>query len=483
MTREEINALLEAYRDGTITAQGGEALARLLDGGGEEAGWACAQWAVMGQLSQALDGVDGDAMVASFQERLRAETSGSRIVRGVERLRAADARGHAAGGQRARAQRRPRVLPGAMAAAALVLLAVTIGLMAAQRSGGLVVKPVPRDSDMAAAVTALSGTAERLRAGQASPVGVGAMLAPGDRLQVASMGAVALRYADGSELSLEDGAILEFIGEQAGKRLRLRAGALHAQVAHQREGAALVVETAFARCEVIGTTFAIDAHADSTRLTVYAGRVRMAAGATAGSGVVEVAASQYALAAPGTVLAVHDLAAPSTVRTPVPPPARLLDGFEQESPWTHEPYSAPLAFARSQERAHAGAWSLRIDYQRDVSDRQPYAQILHPLVLQPAERTIRLWMLVASRQEDARWQLQLHDRDNCYWKTAIRTFDAAPGWHELRIAIPPAPERAFAPPGHEGDPFVRDHVDAMALNFFGGDAVLFIDDIELLAEP
>ncbi len=53
----------------------------------------------------------------------------------------------------------------------------------------------------------------------------------------------------------------------------------------------------------------------------------------------------------------------------------------------------------------------------------------------------------------------------------------------MRIAIPDAPERAFAPPGHEDDPFRRDDIDALALNFFGGDALLFIDDIEILAQP
>ncbi len=224
---------------------------------------------------------------------------------------------------------------------------------------------------------------------------------------------VALRYLDGSELSVDAGGILDVIADHPAKQLRLRAGALHAQVAHQREGAPLVVETDFARCEVIGTTFAIDADAGSTRLTVYAGRVRMAASAAAGSGPataagsVEVAANQYALAAPGTVLAVHDLSAPSTASAPAPPPAgRLLDGFEQESAWTHEPYSGPLAFARSTARAHAGAWSLRIDYHRDVTDRTPYAQILRPLALEPSDRTIRLWLLVEHRQEEARWQLQ-----------------------------------------------------------------------------
>jgi ferric-dicitrate binding protein FerR (iron transport regulator) len=482
MKREEINALLEAYRDGTISPAAGGALARLLEGGGEEARWACAHWAVMGQLSQALDDVDGDAMVASFQERLRAETSGSRIVRGVERLRAADARGRATATLRAPGRRRPQVMPGILAAAALLAVAVAIGLLVAHRANAA--KAGMADGPAFARVTTLSGTAERLRAGRAEALTVGASLEPGDRLQVAAPGAVALRYLDGSELSVEAGGSLEFIADDPSKQLRLRAGALHAQVAHQHAGAPMVVETAFARCEVIGTTFAIDASSAATRLTVYAGRVRMAASAAAGSGSVEVAGNQYALAAPGTTLVVHDLAAPPAVAAaPAAPPARLLDGFEQESPWTHEPYSGALSFARSMERAHGGAWSLRVGYQRDVSELKPYAQVLRPLVLMPGERAIRLWMLVVSSQQDARWQLQLHDRDNCYWKTAIRQFAATPGWHQLSIAIPGAPERAFAPPGHEDDPFVRDHVDAMALNFFGGDAVLFIDDIELLAEP
>ncbi len=486
MTREEIDVLLESYRDGTIAPEAAAELARLLDAGGERARSARSHWALMGQLGQALDGVDGDAMVASFQERLRAETSGSRIVRGVERLRAADARGRSSASQRAAARRSRRLLPTALAAAAVLLLLLSALLLHGQRERG-----AATGAALSAKVSALSGAARRLGGAGAAEraLELGDELAPGDRLQVAAAGALTLRYADGSDIGLDAGCQLELLPAPAptpaSKRLRLAAGTLHAQVAHQRSGQPLVVETAHARCEVIGTTFAIDAAPDHTRLTVYAGLVAMAAGAAK----VEVAANQYAIGAPGTVLAVHDLNAPAApapapaLPAPSAPLARLLDGFELAAPWSHEPYSGPLAFARSQERAHGGSWSLRIDYQRDVSDRLPYAQILRAVALAPGERSVRLWLWVERCQAEARWQVQLHDRDNCYWKTAIREFDASPGWHEVRIAIPEAPERAFAPPGHQDDPFRRDHIDALAFNFFGGDAVLFIDDIELLAAP
>jgi hypothetical protein len=127
----------------------------------------------------------------------------------------------------------------------------------------------------------------------------GASILPGQGLQSSSPGGVAaMRFPDRTLVELGAATTLRECSQGAGgKRLRLESGSLTADVAKQVAGAPFVVATPQAEIVVIGTRFSIACSADSTRVEVREGRVRVARlsdGATA-----EISAEQFAVIAPG----------------------------------------------------------------------------------------------------------------------------------------------------------------------------------------
>ncbi len=104
-----------------------------------------------------------------------------------------------------------------------------------------------------------------------------------------------LRFNDGTSLTLTgdtEVSIDASVEEKSGKRLDLRRGTLSAEVVHQPAGQPLMITTAIARLEVLGTIFTVGAGVDTTTLAVEQGRVRMER--LADNQVVEVATGQQA---------------------------------------------------------------------------------------------------------------------------------------------------------------------------------------------
>lgn len=172
----------------------------------------------------------------------------------------------------------------ALTAAAVVALVIT-SLVTWQR----------RETPEVVVVTELAGAANwtgadgRLRSG----------LAAGDQLTAGTieteddMARVQLCFADGTRLTLAGNTELAFSNDGQ-KRLRLKRGYLTADVAPQPAGRPLIVETATAKLEVLGTLFAVTTASDGTLLNVEKGSVllrRLVDGRT-----VEVPAQHSAVA-------------------------------------------------------------------------------------------------------------------------------------------------------------------------------------------
>jgi ferric-dicitrate binding protein FerR (iron transport regulator) len=100
-----------------------------------------------------------------------------------------------------------------------------------------------------------------------------------------------LRFTDGTSLMLAGEAELA-VETQGGKHLDLRRGTLSAEVVQQPAGRPLVITTATARLEVLGTVFTVGTGVDATTLAVEQGRVRMER--LADQQTVEVGAGQQA---------------------------------------------------------------------------------------------------------------------------------------------------------------------------------------------
>jgi ferric-dicitrate binding protein FerR (iron transport regulator) len=199
--------------------------------------------------------------------------------------------------------RRKRRLFGAaiVAAAGLLFVAALVVL----RSGPDPAAPV-------AAVEDFRGSVRVLRDGMAIVVAAaGQELRVHDRLTTADEpSAVTVILDDGTRLALAGDTAVVFEQEQPGQwRLVVDQGSIAASVRPQPATRPLLLTTANARLEVLGTSFLVDARQDSTRLSVAEGRVRFTRLSDGAS--VEVTGGQHALAATDEPLAASELAGPS----------------------------------------------------------------------------------------------------------------------------------------------------------------------------
>lgn len=110
--------------------------------------------------------------------------------------------------------------------------------------------------------------------GEAKPdLAAGARLRQGTLETIGAVATAQLRFGDGTALTIGGNSEVDFAANGQ-KRVVLKSGSLSASVAKQPAGRPLIVRTATAEMEVLGTAFAVDAQADLTRLSVEEGRVR-----------------------------------------------------------------------------------------------------------------------------------------------------------------------------------------------------------------
>ena len=133
------------------------------------------------------------------------------------------------------------------------------------------------------------------RAGKTLEGRRGTALREGDRLAVGGAGWASIRYADGTTLELGPGAAAELGSTSAGKRLRLTAGRLSAEVTTQK--LPMKLDAPHATAEVRGTGLGLAVTAAGSELWVRSGSVAF--------GGVEVAAGRRARAAEGRAVDVE----------------------------------------------------------------------------------------------------------------------------------------------------------------------------------
>jgi hypothetical protein len=134
----------------------------------------------------------------------------------------------------------------------------------------------------------------------------------GDVVTATSSGAT-VRYEDRTTLALAAGARLHLFApdDRAGKRAKLEAGSLQADVVPQPSGRPLMIATPQAEVTVIGTSFTLACGDGRTQLNVDHGRVRMAR--LSDSAAIEVASGEFAVAAPGLDLTASRAPMPGTI--------------------------------------------------------------------------------------------------------------------------------------------------------------------------
>jgi len=152
-------------------------------------------------------------------------------------------------------------------AAALLLAAVLAGLLF--RGRGPEAHPIVSLENVSGAVSWSDSAGV-----QHSALKNGTALA-GGTLTVEGEGASAqMRFADGTLITFPGDSEVVF-SDDGQKRLVLRRGTFTAQVTPQPRGKPMLVRTATAEMEVLGTVFAVSAEAGDTSLNVESGRVKL----------------------------------------------------------------------------------------------------------------------------------------------------------------------------------------------------------------
>ena len=154
--------------------------------------------------------------------------------------------------------------PLAVAATAILVLIVTQLVLQPQREPSIFMV-----SGLAGQVKWIGNggqVTDRLSAGQHLPGGTLELLAADAWIEI--------QFRDGSQVSLS-GQSAVTVSDQQQKQLHLRQGTLSARVEPQPAKRPLLVHTAAADLQVLGTQFNVDAQSASTNLIVNEGRVRL----------------------------------------------------------------------------------------------------------------------------------------------------------------------------------------------------------------
>ena len=130
------------------------------------------------------------------------------------------------------------------------------------------------------------------------PAQVGKALRPGTGIETGEKEGTVVSFPDGTKIALAAGTRLREITDgEAGKRVFVAAGKVAAEVARQAAKQPMVFHTPHGEARVVGTQLTLEVSADSTRLDVTEGRVRLTRRPDGNS--VLVRAGYYAIAGAG----------------------------------------------------------------------------------------------------------------------------------------------------------------------------------------
>ena len=244
----------------------------------------------------------GDAFVAAWETRLRAEADSDVFVERVGAQLSQPSKPEEAGPLRERPLReRPWRRWRRAASPWIAKWRVGFALAGATAlliAGFLISRPVVGQPML---IAPPSGSAVVVRAGTLTQVGGQFALLPMDIVNVTGTSIVTIAYApENTHLQLLPGTTLKLLPGSEAKRFELRSGSLEAAVARQRLFWPLLVRTPQAEVRVLGTKFTLTTTTNATRLEVTEGNVRLTR--TADGVHVDVPEGRYAEAATGVEL-------------------------------------------------------------------------------------------------------------------------------------------------------------------------------------
>ena len=174
------------------------------------------------------------------------------------------------------ARSRVRVFPVVAWAAVAACLALAVGAYV-RFSAGRAAEGGQSSPELTAKLVSMDGGVALHRAGESVLVRPGMVLRTGDELAVSDGAHCSVLYLDLTRLQLAAGSRLTFqpdagLENRVGKRLYLVHGRLTVEAAAQPAGRPMIVRTAHATAEVVGTRFVVSVDQGKSRLDVAAGR-------------------------------------------------------------------------------------------------------------------------------------------------------------------------------------------------------------------
>ena len=275
---DELLELLGAVRDERIAQADFQRLERLLTEDAE----ARELYVQYMTLHASLEQVGAEEAISG---RLLATIRDEQTVRELQAMIAADERSACA--SRSGRSKTSRRLTVAFAAAAVLLIAVSVGRF------------VVRQQSVAACsaqIAAVYGQVESSSADGSIPTARGAVLPPGRSLKTGPNAYVRLQYPDGSTVDMKGDTEVALLDGTPAKRLQLVAGTAYFEIAPQPAGTPLIVNPdQYDQVKVAGTGFQVSREQDAeTRVLVVGGSVLFGLGDTA----MPIAAQQGSVALP-----------------------------------------------------------------------------------------------------------------------------------------------------------------------------------------
>jgi len=174
--------------------------------------------------------------------------------------------------------RRSLIVSGAFAAAGLLTLVIGWSALLQRPFGHAGLVPAntpPQGTDAIVEVASLHGAASWSDGGRVvSDLAVGSRLAAGNVSLEGESAILTLRFDDGTAVTLNGESMLQFDTLQQ-KNLLLRHGTLSVDARPQPPGRPMIIRTATAEVEVLGTVFSVIADSSETQLDVEEGSVRL----------------------------------------------------------------------------------------------------------------------------------------------------------------------------------------------------------------
>ncbi len=287
--------------------------------------------------------------------------------------------------------------------------------------------------------------------------------------QVGPAASGSVRWSDGTTIDLSPGSRAEVLAPGSDAQMALHAGSLSATVAQQAEGRHFAIRTPHGLAVVIGTRFALEVD-QRTRLMVHEGSVRLQA--PDHSFRLVSAGGQASLPRP----------APAPPNAPAAS-ARVIDDHEGPMSWTNIAHIDGFNFSQATIHAFSGKRSLRMSFDGRTSTPRNtrYRYLVHPLLLQSDDQSLRLQVLVeAGSDPTTRFFVHMKDtaRNNWILVKDRRLSSFSPGWNTLILPLSPTTAPGLAEVGDGIYDLLR--ISELAVGIGYGSGTVCVDEIEVL---